>query len=82
MSPTRRDEQHDNHIWLTVCGSSWAIRCIHWPIFYLWRGYMHDGTLELASVEIPPGYDFDAYCEQAVFYIDHPPTHHMPWTTQ
>lgn len=33
------EEQHDDHIWLTVGGSSWAIHFMKWPYIVLWRGY-------------------------------------------
>jgi hypothetical protein len=32
------EEQHDDHVWLTVGGSAWAIFSIQWPIIFLWRG--------------------------------------------
>jgi len=64
-----KEEQHDNHIWLTVSGQAWAIRAIHKPIFYLWRGYMHDGTLETASLDTSE-VDWDMYCERAAEFIE------------
>jgi hypothetical protein len=33
------EEQQDDHIWLTVGETAWAIKSIKWPIIILWRGY-------------------------------------------
>lgn len=33
------EDQHDDHIWLTVGGESWAICFMHWPYMVLWRGF-------------------------------------------
>jgi hypothetical protein len=57
------DDQHDDHIWLNVDGTSWGIRAIYWPIVYLWRGY--DLDLEFCSVDIS-NVDWDVYNERAV----------------
>lgn len=64
-----KETQYDDHIWMTVAGSAWAIRAIHRNVFYLWRGYMDDGTLELASVDVSE-VDWVAYCDKAVEMIE------------
>lgn len=43
-------EQHDDHIWLTVGGSAWAIERIEGHYISFWRGYWPD--LEYLVVDI------------------------------
>jgi hypothetical protein len=44
------EEQHDDHIWLTVGGSAWAIEWIWGNIIGLWRGYYPN--FEYSAVDI------------------------------
>jgi hypothetical protein len=44
------EKQQDDHIWLTVGGSSWAIQYILPPVIYLWRGYYPN--CEYSAVDI------------------------------
>jgi hypothetical protein len=57
-------EQHDDHIWLTLFGTAWAIQAIEWPVIYFWRGYAPN--LEYLTVEFYPDDDFKDYCDVAV----------------
>jgi hypothetical protein len=50
--------QHDDHIWLTVGGSAWAIQFIQPPIIYLWRGFYPD--FEFSAVDVR-NVDWDLY---------------------
>lgn len=65
-------EQHDDHVWITVFGESWAIECImrgpgNTLILDLWRGYEPD--LERLSIEVA-NFDAEAYCAAAVEMLE------------
>lgn len=60
-------QQHDDHIWLTVSGSAWAIKAIRWPTIYLWRGY--EPKLEYAVVDMSE-FNADAYCDRAALALN------------
>jgi hypothetical protein len=63
--------QHDDHIWLTVGGSSWAIFSIRWPIIYLWRGNaiiddlnnITNDRIEWNAIDVT-GVDWELYYQQ------------------
>jgi muconolactone delta-isomerase len=38
-APEEIESQHDDHIWLNVAGSSWAIKRKSGDLIQLWRGY-------------------------------------------
>lgn len=63
-------DQHDDHIWLTVCGEAWAIQALEWPIVFLWRGY--EPNLEYFAVEIS-NFDADAYADKALAMLKDAP---------
>ena len=58
-----KEEQHDDHIWLTVNGTAWAIHSIRWPIIYLWRGYWP--SFEFNAVDMSE-FDSKGYIERAL----------------
>lgn len=57
------ERQHDDHIWLTVGGSAWAILTIDGPFLMLWRGYEPD--LEYCVIEMSE-FNSDSYADKAV----------------
>jgi hypothetical protein len=59
------ETQHDDHIWLTVGCSSWAIREINHEYEYiaLWRGY--EPNIEYWGVWMP-NFNYEEYCDRAV----------------
>lgn len=64
MTNSKSNEaQHDDHIWLTVHGEAWAIRAMHWPVIWLWRGYWPD--LEYTVVRLD-NFNSDHYADAAV----------------
>jgi hypothetical protein len=57
------EEQHDDHCWLMVGGSMWAIEFMRWPIIFLWRGYwpnIENSILDVSEVR------WDEYISKAV----------------
>lgn len=66
------EEQHHDHIWLTVGGEGWAIREIERDAagrptrMLLWRGYVP--TLEFANADVSE-VDWPRYCDKAVEYL-------------
>jgi hypothetical protein len=58
--------QHDDHIWLTVRGESWAIQSIYKSWIWLWRGYYPN--IEVALLDVS-GVDWVQYVNRAVFMI-------------
>jgi hypothetical protein len=56
------DEQHDDHIWLTVGGEAWAIQAIQPPILYLWRGCWPD--CDYSAIDMSE-FDLMSTCGQA-----------------
>jgi hypothetical protein len=59
--------QHDDHIWLTVAGSGWAIQAIIGNCIYLWRGYWPD--CEYNAIDMSD-FNYEVYCNRAVETID------------
>ena len=71
MKPKPFELQHDDHIWLTILGESWAIQQIdrHGDTMHLhlWRGY--EPNLEFNSFVLSH-WDWDAYCDAAVALLE------------
>ena len=59
--------QHDDHIWMRVAGTAWAIERLEPGRMYLWRGYWPN--LEFASVDTQ-FMNWDIYCESAVQFLE------------
>lgn len=59
-------EQHDDHIWLNVGGSAWAIYSLHGPVALLWRGYYPD--FEFNAVNLA-GVDWEAYAQKSLDFL-------------
>jgi hypothetical protein len=56
-------DQHDDHCWLTVGGEAWAIRAMHWPVIWLWRGYWPNHEYSIVRME---DFNAESYCDKAV----------------
>jgi len=62
-------DQHDDHIWLNVGGSLWAIRYIKHEHQYiaLWRGYSQN--IEYWGVWVDQ-VNYQKYCDEAVSMLE------------
>src|SRR5215471_2906064 len=60
------NDQHDDHIWITVAGEGWAIERIEGPILHLWRGHAPD--LEYATLDTS-NVNWAHYCSAAVHLL-------------
>jgi hypothetical protein len=59
-------EQHNDHIWLTVKGEAWAIRSIEDKVMHLWRGWEPD--VERMSIDLSRA-RWSSYCDAAVAFL-------------
>jgi hypothetical protein len=64
--------QHDDHIWLTVLGSAWAIQSLSknpygHTLFHLWRGY--EPNLEYLLLTVTENH-WTEYCHKAVGLLE------------
>ena len=60
---TTLDEQHNDHIWITVDGQNWAIHSRVGNEFRLWRGYQPNLEYRVVRLVDP---DWERYCQAAV----------------
>ena len=55
--------QHDDHCWLCVGGSMWAIHRMRWPLIWLWRGnwpYLEFNLVEMSN------FNSESYADKAI----------------
>jgi hypothetical protein len=60
------EEQHNDHIWLTIASEAWAIQSIEDKMMHLWRGW--EPEVERMSIDLTRA-KWDKYADAAVAFL-------------